>query len=75
MAFRSRWFRHAGSMPPIILDEPTSRYLSFADREEIALLRAQDFGVHKIAHRIGRDPRTISRAFRRNAATQSRKQV
>jgi hypothetical protein len=36
----SRWFRHAGGMPPISLDEPTGRYLSFAEREEIALLRA-----------------------------------
>lgn len=27
----SRWFRHAGGMPPISLDEPTGRYLSFAE--------------------------------------------
>ena len=38
----ARWFRHAGGMPPLSLDEPTGRYLSFAEREEIALLRAQD---------------------------------
>ena len=38
------WFRHAGGMPPISLDEPTGRYLSFAEREEIALLRAQGAG-------------------------------
>ena len=37
-----RWFRHAGGMTPLSLDEPTGRYLSFAEREEIALLRAQD---------------------------------
>lgn len=37
----TRWFRHAGGMSPISLDEPTGRYLSFAEREEIALLRAQ----------------------------------
>src|SRR5690625_1279674 len=35
-----RWFRHAGVMPPLNLDEPSGRYLSFAEREEIALLRA-----------------------------------
>ena len=29
----SRWFRHAGGMPPISLDEPTGRYLSFTERE------------------------------------------
>lgn len=33
----SRWFHHAGGMPPISLDDPTGRYLSFAEREEIAL--------------------------------------
>ena len=70
----SRWFRHAGGMPPISLDEPTGRYLSFAEREEIALLRAQQLGVREIARRIGRDPGTISRELRRNAATRSGKQ-
>jgi IS30 family transposase len=70
-----RWFRHAGGMPPISLDEPSGRYLSFAEREEIALLRAQDVGVREIARRIGRDPGTISRELRRNAATRSGKQV
>jgi hypothetical protein len=35
----TRWFRHAGGMPPISLAEPTGRYLSFAEREEIALLK------------------------------------
>src|SRR3954466_5418472 len=38
----ARWFRHAGGMPPIGLDEPTGRYLSFVEREEIALLRAKE---------------------------------
>jgi IS30 family transposase len=67
----SRWFRHAGGMPPISLAEPTGRYLSFAEREEIALLRAQDLGVREIARRIGRDPSTVSRELRRNAATRA----
>lgn len=71
----SRWFRHAGGMPPISLDEPTGRYLSFAEREEIALLRAQRTGVREIARRIGRDPATISRELRRNAATRGGKPV
>jgi len=42
-------------MSPISLAEPSGRYLSFAEREEIALLRAQDYGVREIARRIGRD--------------------
>jgi IS30 family transposase len=62
-------------MPPISLDEPTGRYLSFAEREEIALLRAQGVGVREIARRIGRDPATISRELRRNAATRGGKPV
>lgn len=71
----TRWFRHAGGMSPISLDEPTGRYLSFAEREEIALLRAQDVGVREIARQIGRDPATISRELRRNAATRGGKAV
>ncbi len=53
--------------------QPCGRYLSFAEREEIALLRAQDKGVREIARAIGRDPATISRELRRNAATRSGK--
>ncbi|SNR57680.1 Helix-turn-helix domain-containing protein [Actinomadura mexicana] len=56
-------------MPPISLDPPSGRYLSFAEREEIAVLRAQRYGVREIARRLGRHPSTISRELRRNAAT------
>ena len=70
----TRWFRHAGGMPPIPLSAPTGRYLSFEEREEIALLCAKQIGVREIARRIGRDPATISRELRRNAATRSGKQ-
>ena len=69
----ARWFRHAGGMPPISLDEPSGRNLSFAEREEIALLRAQGKGVREIGRSIGRDPGTISRELRRNAATRGGK--
>jgi len=71
----SRWFREAGGMPPKTLAPssklPSERYLSFAEREEIALLRAQGCGVREVARRIGRDASTISRELRRNAATRS----
>ena len=68
-AVGQRWFRNAGGMPPFDLKfTPTGRYLSFAEREEIALLRAQGSGVREIARTIGRDPGTISRELRRNAA-------
>ncbi|MEA5117232.1 MAG: IS30 family transposase [Propionicimonas sp.] len=56
-------------MPPISLDEPSGRYLSFEEREEIAILRAQGKGVRAIAGSLGRNPGTISRELRRNAAT------
>ena len=65
----TRWFRHAGGMTPLSLEEPSGRYLSFAEREEIALLKAQDRSVREIARTIGRDPGTVSRELRRNAAT------
>jgi IS30 family transposase len=69
----SRWFRHAGGMPPLCLAEPTVRYLSFAEREELALLRARGLGVRAAAREMGRDPSTISRELRRNAATRAGK--
>lgn len=62
-------------MPPTILApsaKPLSgRYLPFHEREEIALLLAQGFGVREIARRLGRAGSTISRELRRNAATRS----
>jgi IS30 family transposase len=56
-------------MPSLELGPLSDRYLSFAEREQIALLRAQDHGVREIARRLGRPPSTISRELRRNAAT------
>ena len=70
-AVGSRWFREAGGMPPQSLAPVSGRCLSFSEREEIALLRAQKFGVREIARRVGRDPSTISREVRRNASTRS----
>ncbi|QIX54024.1 IS30 family transposase (plasmid) [Rhodococcus sp. DMU1] len=58
-------------MSTIELTEPGGRYLSFSEREEIAILRAQDVGVREIARRLGRAPSTISRELRRNVATRS----
>jgi IS30 family transposase len=73
-AVGARWFHNAGGMPPFDLQQqPSGRYLSFAEREEIALLKAQGRGVREIARAVGRDPSTISRELRRNAATRSGK--
>jgi transposase-like protein len=80
----ARWFRVAGGMPPSQFAPsafpkdpasggrpPSGRYLSFAEREEIALLRVQGYGVREIARRLGRAAFTLSRELRRNAATRS----
>jgi IS30 family transposase len=64
-----RWFREGGGMPSVTLVPASGRYLSFAEREEIAILRARGSGVREIARQIGRSPSTISRELRRNAAT------
>jgi hypothetical protein len=50
----SRWFRHRGGMPLFMSKPVSDKYLSFAEREEIGLLRTQDFGVREIARRLGR---------------------
>src|SRR5918999_4074228 len=64
-----RWFREGGGMPSVALGPASGRYLSFAEREEIAVLRARGCGVREIARALGRSPSTISRELRRNAAT------
>ena len=62
-------------MPPSMFGlsaKPLSgRYLSFAEREEIALLRVQGYSMQEVARRLGRVASTISRELRRNAATRS----
>ncbi len=71
----SRWFRAAGGLAPSHLSRSSmplsGRHLLFAEREEIALLRAQGLGVREVARRLGRSPSTVSRELRRNAATRS----
>lgn len=69
----SRWFRDRGGMPSIQLSPLSGRYLTFAEREEIALLNIQGVGVRAIARTLERSPSTISRELRRNAATRGGK--
>jgi Helix-turn-helix domain len=63
-----RWFREGGGMPPLSLAPVSGRYLSFAEREEIAVLLACGCRVREIARRLGRAPSTISRELQRNSA-------
>jgi IS30 family transposase len=66
-----RWFREGGGMPSVSRAPLSGRYLSFREREEIAILKATGCGVREIARRVGRAPSTVSRELRRNAATRS----
>jgi transposase, IS30 family len=63
-----RWFRKGGGMPPLDLAPVSGRYLSFTEREEIAVLLARGCGVREIARQLGRAPSTISRELQRNSA-------
>lgn len=65
----TRWFRHRGGMPLFVSSAISGRYLSFAEREEIGLLRARGTSMREIARCLGRSPSTISRELNRNAAT------
>jgi len=66
-----RWFRHAGGVNPCLPPTVSGRYLSFSEREDIAIWRAQKLGVREIARRLNRSPSTISRELRRNASTRT----
>lgn len=68
-AVGTRWFRHRGGMPLFMSNPISGRYLSFDEREEIGMLRAQGVSMREIARRLGRSPSTISRELTRNAAT------
>jgi predicted transcriptional regulator len=74
-AVGTRLFRKAGGMPPAMFRPSakalSGRYLSFAEREEIALLRVQGCSIREVARRLRRTASTISRELRRNAATRS----
>jgi IS30 family transposase len=49
----------------------SGRYLSFSEREDIAIWHSHEVSAREIARRLGRDPSTISRELRRNASTRT----
>ena len=66
----TRWFRECGGVrPQSVFHVDSGRFLSFAEREQIALCRAQKMGVRQIARQLDRSPSTVSRELRRNAGT------
>lgn len=66
-----RWFRHAGGVNPCLPAQVSGRYLSFAEREDIAIWHAQKISAREMARRLGRDPSTVSRELRRGASSRS----
>jgi IS30 family transposase len=62
------WFREAGGVAACGAVAPGGRYLSLAEREEIAVGLAAGLGVREIARRLGRPASTVSREVRRNAS-------
>jgi len=66
-----RWLRHAGGVNPRLPQPVSGRYLSFREREEIALLIPRGLGVRATSCEVGRDPSTIWRKLRRNASART----
>jgi transposase, IS30 family len=56
-----RWFRECGGVSPVELSEPSGRYLSLTEREEIACGLERGESRRAIGRRIGRCASTISR--------------
>jgi IS30 family transposase len=61
-----RWFKQAGGVKSNGARPVSGRYLSLAEREEIAVGLAAGESVRAIAGRLERSPSTVSREVRRN---------
>ena len=61
------WFREAGGVKGNAPGAGKGRYLSLAEREEIALGVAQQLSQAEIARQLGRPASTVSREVRRNS--------
>src|SRR3954454_4127804 len=55
------WLREAGGVPPLETHEPSGRFLSLAEREEIAVGVAAGHSARQIAAALGRASTTVSR--------------
>jgi len=60
-----RWFAEAGGVISIGPGPVSDRFLSLAEREEIAVGRAQGLSARAIAGRLGRAPSTVCRELAR----------
>jgi IS30 family transposase len=61
-----RWFRDGGGMAPISVAEPSSRFLTLAEREYLDLRWEDGAGIRQVARELGRAASTISREVGRN---------
>jgi transposase, IS30 family len=61
------WVREAGGVRPRRGRDLQGRYLSFGEREEVAVGRARGESVRAIAARLGRSASTVSRELARNS--------
>jgi IS30 family transposase len=66
------WLREAGGVRPRRGRNLRGRYLSFAEREEIALGLARRESMRRLAARLGRNVSTISREVARNRDSRGR---
>src|SRR5438128_1474222 len=66
-----KWCHDGGGMPTVSLVEPSGRYLSLEDREEIAVGIAAGETDAQIARRIERSAATIGRELARNCPRHS----
>jgi IS30 family transposase len=64
-----QWHRQAGGVNPYPAQLVSGRYLSFAEREDIALGLAAGDSQAQIARGIGRSPSTVSREITRNSTS------
>ena len=68
-----RWVRQGGGMPMLELHEPTGRYLSARQREEIAVGIAEGLSDAEIGRQLGVHRSTIGREIARNSTDGTRR--
>ncbi len=66
-----RWFQEAGGVAANAPGPGSGRYLSLAEREEIAVGAAAGLGPREIGRRLGRAASTVSREIRRNGPSRT----
>ena len=60
------WFRQSGGVAPShVLAQPSGRYLTPAEREEMSICFARGLSIRATAREIGRYPSTVQRELRR----------